>query len=58
MMFRYSLSLEKEAESIENAVDSVLNEGYRTYDIMSEGCIKAGTKEMGDAIAKKIMAQS
>jgi 3-isopropylmalate dehydrogenase len=58
MMFRYSLSLEKEAAAIENAVDAVLNEGYRTYDIMSDGCTRLGTKEMGDAIVKKIMAQS
>ena len=58
MMFRYSLALEKEAAAIENAVNTVLNEGYRTYDIMSEGCTRLGTKEMGDAIVKKIMAQS
>jgi len=56
MMFRYSLALEKEASAIENAVDSVLNEGYRTNDIMSEGYTRLGTKEMGDAIVKKIMA--
>ena len=53
MMFRYSLALEKEAQSIETAVEQVLKEGYRTYDIMSEGCTKLGTKEMGDVIAKK-----
>ena len=56
MMFRYSLALEKEAQVIENAVNDVLNEGYRTYDIMAEGCTKLGTKEMGDVIAKKIMS--
>ena len=28
--------------------------GYRTYDIMSEGKVKVGTKEMGDWIAGKI----
>jgi len=56
MMCRYSLALEKEAESIENAVNDVLNEGYRTYDIMADGCTKVGTKEMGDVIAKKIMS--
>ena len=58
MMFRYSLALEKEATSIESAVDSILNEGFRTYDIMANGCTLLGTKEMGDAIAKKIAAQS
>ena len=32
----------------------MLNEGYRTYDIMSEGKTKVGTKEMGDLIAGKV----
>ena len=54
MMFRYSLALEKEAQSIENAVAETLKEGYRTYDIMSEGCKKLGTREMGDVVAGKI----
>jgi 3-isopropylmalate dehydrogenase len=54
MMFRYSLSLDKEAQFIENAVNDILNEGYRTYDIMADGCTKVGTSEMGDAITKKI----
>jgi 3-isopropylmalate dehydrogenase len=54
MMCRYSLGLEKEAQTIENAVTAVLNDGLRTYDIMSDGCTKVGTSEMGDAIAKKI----
>jgi 3-isopropylmalate dehydrogenase len=54
MMFRYSLSLETEALSVENSVSQVLKEGYRTYDIMSEGCKKLGTREMGDVIASKI----
>jgi 3-isopropylmalate dehydrogenase len=54
MMFRYSLSLEKEARTIELAVEQILKEGYRTYDIMREGCTKLGTREMGDVIAGKI----
>ena len=54
MMFRYSLALEKEATAYETAVEDVLKEGYRTYDIMSEGMKKLGTKEMGDVIAKKV----
>jgi 3-isopropylmalate dehydrogenase len=56
MMFRYSLALEKEAKTVENAVTDTLSEGYRTYDIMAEGCTKLGTKEMGDVITKKIMS--
>ena len=54
MMLRYSLALEREAAAVESAVEAVLNEGYRTYDIMSEGKTKVGTKEMGDLIAKKV----
>lgn len=54
MMLRYSLCLVKEAQTIEKAVEEVLSEGYRTYDIMSEGKTKVGTKEMGDLIAQKI----
>jgi len=52
-MLRYSFGLVKEAQSIEGAVDEVLQRGYRTYDIMSEGKTKVGTKEMGDLIAGK-----
>jgi 3-isopropylmalate dehydrogenase len=54
MMLRYSLALEKEADAIEKAVEETLNEGYRTYDIMSEGKTRTGTKEMGDIIAAKV----
>jgi 3-isopropylmalate dehydrogenase len=54
MMLRYSFGLAKEAQAIETAVDEVLNEGYRTYDIMAEGNKKLGTKEMGDLIAGKV----
>jgi 3-isopropylmalate dehydrogenase len=54
MMLRYSAGLIREAQIIETAVDEVLKEGYRTYDIMDEGKIQVGTKEMGDIIAKKV----
>ena len=54
MMLRYSLGLTGAAEAIESAVEEVLNEGYRTYDIMGEGKTKVGTKEMGDLIAGKV----
>ncbi len=53
MMLRYSLGLTKEANTVDTAVYEVLREGYRTYDIMSEGKTKVGTKEMGDLIAVK-----
>ncbi|MBR4543022.1 MAG: 3-isopropylmalate dehydrogenase [Lachnospiraceae bacterium] len=54
MMLRYSFDLDKEADAIEAAVDKVLKDGYRTGDIMSEGCKKVGCKEMGDLIAERI----
>jgi 3-isopropylmalate dehydrogenase len=54
MMLRYSLGLIKEAPTIESAVDGVLQQGYRTYDIMDEGKTKVGTKEMGDLIVGKV----
>jgi 3-isopropylmalate dehydrogenase len=54
MMLRYSFALETEAQTIENAVLAALEQGYRTYDIMSEGKIRVGTKEMGDFIAQKV----
>jgi 3-isopropylmalate dehydrogenase len=54
LMFRYSLALEKEARSVEAAVEQTLKEGYRTYDIMSEGCTRLGTREMGDTVARMV----
>ena len=54
MMLRFSLNLDKEADAVEAAVQEVLKEGYRTGDIMSEGCKKVGTVEMGNLIADKI----
>ena len=54
MMLRYSLDLDKEADAVEAAVQKVLTEGYRTVDIMSEGCKLVGTKEMGDLIAEAV----
>jgi len=54
MMLRYSSGLIKEAQTVEAAVDKVLQEGYRTYDIMDEGKTRVGTKQMGDLIVDKI----
>lgn len=51
MMLRYSFDLDKEADAIEGAVLKALQEGYRTSDIMSEGCTKVGCKQMGDLLA-------
>ena len=54
MMLRYSFGLITEAQAVETAVGKVLQENYRTYDIMDEGKVKVGTKEMGDLIEGKI----
>ena len=54
MMLRFSLDLDEEANAVETAVQKVLTAGYRTGDIMSEGCTLVGTREMGDLIAKEI----
>ena len=54
MMLRYSFDMSKEADAIENAVSSVLDEGFRTADIMSDGCKKVGCSEMGKLIISKL----
>lgn len=54
MMLRYSFDLEKEASLIEDAIKKVLKKGYRTIDIMSQGKILVGTKEMGDLIVAEL----
>lgn len=54
MLLRYSFDLDKEADAIEAAVQSALTDGYRTGDIMSQGCTRVGTTAMGDLIAERI----
>ncbi|HEX3033007.1 MAG TPA: 3-isopropylmalate dehydrogenase, partial [Bacillota bacterium] len=56
MMLRYSFKLEKEAGTIEKAVIAVLDQGYRTPDLMEEGKKLVNTVEMGDLICKEIEA--
>ncbi|MCG5074748.1 3-isopropylmalate dehydrogenase [Paraburkholderia tagetis] len=50
MMLRYSLGRAEQADRIENAVKKVLEQGYRTADIVTPDCKKVGTAEMGDAV--------
>jgi 3-isopropylmalate dehydrogenase len=54
MLLRYSLELGEEAQAIEDAVQAVLEEGYRTKDIREEGTTLVGTREMGSLIADRI----
>ncbi len=51
MMLRYSMGLVEGAQAIEKVVSDVLEQGYRTYDIMEEGKTQVGTREMGELIA-------
>lgn len=54
MMLRYSFDLDEEANAVEAAVRQVLQEGYRTGDIMSEGCRRVGCAQMGDLLAERV----
>lgn len=54
MMLRYSFDLDEEANAIESAVKAVLKEGFRTVDIMSDGCEKVGCSQMGTLLAERI----
>ncbi len=50
MMLEMSFGLVEEAKAINDAVDKVLDQNYRTTDIMSDG--KVGCKEMAKLIAE------
>jgi len=54
MMLKYSFGMTEAYDDIANAVESVLNDGYRTGDIKEPGCKLVGTKEMGDLIVGKL----
>ena len=53
-MLKYTFGLVNESNAIENAVKSVLEDGYRTPDIMTNGCKQVTTSEMGDLFAEKL----
>jgi 3-isopropylmalate dehydrogenase len=50
MLLRYSLNEPEQADRVEQAVDRVLTDGFRTPDIYSDGMKKVNTAEMGDAV--------
>jgi 3-isopropylmalate dehydrogenase len=56
MMLRYALNQGGAADSIEHGVLQVLQQGYRTGDIMSEGMNLVGCRAMGDALIKILEA--
>ena len=55
MMLRFTLNQPASADRIESAVKHVLASGLRTADIWSEGCQRAGTAEMGDAVVAALI---
>ena len=54
MMLRFTFDLDQEADAMERAVKEILKKGYRTSDIMSEGCTLVGCTKMGDLLAAEI----
>lgn len=52
MMLRFSFDMDEAADAIETAISKVLKAGYRTGDIMSDGCQMVGTSKMGDLICE------
>lgn len=54
MMLSYAFHLDKEAEAIEQAIVTTLEQGLRTKDIHAEGMRLVGTTEMGDAIVRNL----
>ena len=53
MMLRYTFDLDREADAVDAAVRQVLKEGFRTGDILSEGCTYTTTTQMRDLIADR-----
>ena len=56
MMFRYSFDMKKEAELLEQSIETLLNRGFRTADIMSDGGKKLSTSDMGAALLETLSA--
>ena len=60
MMLRYSFDLDAEADAVEHAVRKVLEDGYRTIDIMPQeeekrsSVVQVGTEQMGDLICERL----
>jgi 3-isopropylmalate dehydrogenase len=54
-MLRYSAGLDQEATDIENAIQAVLEAGYRTPDIASgTGGYLASTSEIGELVCEAV----
>lgn len=55
LLLRFSLNYADEAAAVEQAVEDVLNEGFRTVDLAEANVAAVSTKEMGDLIVAKIL---
>jgi 3-isopropylmalate dehydrogenase len=54
MMLRYSFDLPDDAVLVEQAAQNVLAAGFRTGDIMAEGCTLVSTGEMGGRLIDEL----
>lgn len=54
MLLRYSLNAEAAAQSIECAVNTVLEQNYRTADLYRPGMTKVSTSEMAGLILDRL----
>ena len=54
MMWKYSFNMNEASSAIENSIQEVLSEGYRTYDLEGSKKNKLSTSEMGNKIIEKI----
>ncbi|MGZ3609038.1 MAG: 3-isopropylmalate dehydrogenase [Ktedonobacteraceae bacterium] len=57
MMLRHSFNLQQEAQTIEAAVEKIIEAGYRTVDLQERGKETVDTKEMGRLIAEVVIGQ-
>ena len=54
MLLRYQFGEEAAAAQLEKAVNDVLDDGYRTGDIMQEGKTQVGCVKMGELLLEKL----
>lgn len=57
MMLDYSFGLTREAKAIENAVDAVFEQGYRTLDLCGPEHHRVSTTEMGELVCTALTEQ-
>ena len=54
LLLRFAWKHEEAARAIENAVEEVLEEGFRSAELMSPGKQETGPRELGDLIVERI----